>query len=273
LASLAVALVSLMLFVMIEKRQAEPMVDFSVFRIRRFSGALLGSAGMNCSFWPLMIYLPLYVQHGLGYGSLATGLTLLAYTLPTLLVPPLAERLALRYRADAVIPAGLLAIGTGLLLMCWGSRADAASWLTILPGCLLAGTGLGLTNTPVTNTTTGAVPGERACMASSIDLSARMVSLSINIALMGFILINAIESVLRPHLPGGLDGAALRALAEDLSAGKGAGALPAGVAKLALAQGFGAVMLYGGVAACLFAVASWLVFGVGRTGTFRLGKL
>ncbi|MEG1324614.1 MAG: MFS transporter, partial [Janthinobacterium sp.] len=116
-------------------------------------------------------------------------------------------------------------------------------------------------------------PHTRGHNGSSIDISARMVSLSINIALMGFILVDAIQSALRPHLPGGLDGAALRALAEDLSAGKGAVALPAGVAKLALAQGFGAVMLYGGVAACLFAVASWLVFGVGRTGTFRLGKL
>ncbi|MDN2700465.1 MFS transporter [Janthinobacterium sp. SUN100] len=272
LASLAVALAGFAAFAVIERRQAAPMVDFSVFRIRRFSGALLGSAGMNCSFWPFMIYLPLYVQYGLGYSSLDTGLTLLAYTLPTLLVPPLAERLALRYRADAVIPAGLLAIGTGLLLMLWGSRADAASWLTILPGCLLAGTGLGLTNTPVTNTTTAAVPGERAGMASSIDISARMVSLSINIALMGFILVAAIESALRRHVPAGIDGAALRALAEAVSAGKG-GALPAGVAKLALAQGFGAVMLYGGVAACLFAVASWLVFGVGRAGAPRLGRL
>src|SRR5450830_804267 len=265
IASLSLAVFSLALFAVIERRQPEPMIDFSVFRIRRFSGALLGSAGMNCSFWPLMIYLPLYVQHGLGYSSLGTGLTLLAYTLPTLLMPPLAERLALRYRADAVIPAGLLAIGAGFLLMLWGSHADAASWLTILPGCLLAGTGLGLTNTPVTNTTTGAVPGERAGMASSIDISARMVSLSINIALMGFILVEGIQSALRAHLPGTLDAATLRALAEDLSAGKGASALPAGVAKLALAQGFGAVMLYGGVAACLFAVASWLVFGTGRT--------
>jgi hypothetical protein len=28
----------------------------------------------------------------------------------------------------------------------------------MLPGCVLAGIGLGFTNTPVTNTTTGAVP-------------------------------------------------------------------------------------------------------------------
>ncbi|WP_176741230.1 hypothetical protein [Janthinobacterium sp. HH107] len=47
----------------------------------------------------------------------------------------------------------------------------------------------------------------------------------------------------------------------------------AGVAQLVLAQGFGAVMLYGGVAACLFAAASWLVFGAGREGASRAGRL
>lgn len=77
----------------------DPMFDFSVFRIRRFSGALLGSIGMNFSFWPFMIYLPLYFQNGLGYASVATGLSLLAYTLPTLVLPPLAERLIRKARA------------------------------------------------------------------------------------------------------------------------------------------------------------------------------
>ena len=267
LASLALSLLGFTVFVVIERRQPDPMFDFAVLRIRRFSGALLGSAGMNFSFWPFMIYLPLYVQNCLGYSSLGTGLTLLAYTLPTLLVPPLGERLALRYRPDAVIPAGLLAIGLGLLLMLWGSRAADASWLTILPGCLLAGSGLGLTNTPVTNTTTGAVDSDRAGMASGIDISARMISLAINIALMGYLLVEGILAALRARLPAMADDGALRLAAEGLSAGKSGAdlglALPAGVARAALAHGFGAVMLYGGLAACACAAASWLVFGAG----------
>ena len=104
LASLLAAAGGFIIFAAAQRRAVDPLFDFSVFRIRRFSGALLGSMGMNFSFWPLMIYLPLYFQHGLGYASLATGLSLLAYTLPTLILPPLGERLALRYRAEAVIP-------------------------------------------------------------------------------------------------------------------------------------------------------------------------
>ena len=73
--------------------------------------------------------------------------------------------------------------------MKYGSGAAHASWLTMLPGCVLAGIGLGLTNTPVTNTTTGSVPSARAGMASGIDMSARLITLAINIALMGTILV------------------------------------------------------------------------------------
>ena len=39
---------------------------------------------MNLSYWPFMIYLPIWFHAGLGLDSFATGLALLAYTLPTL---------------------------------------------------------------------------------------------------------------------------------------------------------------------------------------------
>lgn len=264
IASLVVALISLVVFAAAQRRNADPMFDFSVLRIRRFSGALLGSAGMNFSFWPFMIYLPLYFQNGLGYASVGTGLALLAYTLPTLVVPPLGERLALRFRPEVVIPAGLFTIGLGFLLMKWGSSVAHASWLTMLPGCLIAGVGLGLTNTPVTNTTTGSVPSERAGMASGIDISARMISLAINIALMGFILVEGILSSLRNQLAGSLDDGKLRLLAEGLSAGhsgvSAGAAISLDVANAAMAQGFGWVMVYGAIAAWVLVVASFWVF-------------
>jgi hypothetical protein len=96
-----------------------------------------------------------FFQGALGYGSVAAGLSLLAYTLFTLVVPPIAERLAHKYQPGIVIPAGMFTIGLGFILMKFGCRVDPANGLTMLSGCLLAGIGLGLTNTTVTNTTTG----------------------------------------------------------------------------------------------------------------------
>lgn len=267
-------------FFFAEKLSARPMFDFSVFRIRKFSGALMGSAGMNFSFWPFMIYLPIYFQIGLGYDSVSAGLALLAYTLPTLLFPPLGERLALRYGSGIAIPVGLFTIGLGFMLMRYGSGAAHPGVLTMLPGCVLAGAGLGLTNTPVTNTTTGAVPAERAGMASGIDMSARMITLAINIALMGAILVSGILFNLKASLPTTLDTTLLGHLAEKIAAGdveavrEGIPALalidPFGSAvHAALIEGFGWVMLYGGAGVWVLAALSFVVSG---SGSRRLEK-
>ncbi|MER9371825.1 MFS transporter [Mesorhizobium sp. M0491] len=259
LAILGISIVSFIAFLIAEKVSQRPMFDFSVFRIRPFSGAIVGSAAMKLSYWPFMIYLPIWFHAGLGYDTVSTGLALLAYTLPTLVLPPLAERFSLRYRPGIIIPAGLVIIGVGFILMKFGSAAAQPDWLTMLPGCLIAGMGLGITNTPVTNTTTGSVSSDRAGMASGIDMSARMVSLAVNIAVMGFILASGVLAHLRHALPD-LDAAQLRLLAEAIAAGNPISGLAGTVAQDALRNGFGWVMLYGGIGVWIMAAISFASF-------------
>lgn len=265
--------ISFIIFVWIEKNNTHPMFDFSVFKIRNFSGAIFGSIGMNFSFWPFIIYLPIYFQGCLGYNVISVGLSLLAYTLPTLIIPPLAERLSARYRPGIVIPLGLFTIGLGFIVMRYGSLAQHPGWFTMLPGSLLAGIGLGLTNTPVTNTTTGSVSSNRAGMASGIDMSARLITLAVNIALMGFILVEGILSYLKTTLAHqALYSLPLRALAEKIASGSFHTLKhdfpqlivldPSGtVVHAALVQGFDWVMLYGGLGVWILSLASFITFG------------
>ncbi len=274
LAILGASAASLAVFYAVETRIAHPMFDFSVFRVRNFSGALLGSVGMNFSFWAFIIYLPIYFQRALGEGPVAAGLSLLAYTLPTLVFPPIGERLALRYQPAFVIPAGLLTIGLGFFLMWAGSRSGHAGALPVLPGCLLAGAGLGLTNTPVTNTTTGSVCAARAGMASGIDMSARMITLAINIALMGFLLVEAVSMRLQAALGAHSADVSWNALASRVAAGDlvppaaapftNAAAMGAAhfeaISRDALIHGFGVLMLYGATAVSVLAVLSFCIF-------------
>ncbi|MDE1169354.1 MAG: MFS transporter [Pseudomonas sp.] len=255
---LSLTLLAFVAFVISQRVNRQPMMDFSVLRIRGFSGALLGSAGMNFSFWPLMIYLPIYVQAGMGLGKGEAGLLLLAYTLPTLFVPPLGERLALKLHPGVVIPAGLLVIGAGLMLMCASIGHAQLLVPGMAAGCLLAGTGLGLTNTPVTNTSTGSVPPTRAGMASGMDMSARMTSLAINIAVMGWILLQGISVGLQQASGGLSDAASLHAAAQAVAAGKQE--VPAAAFHAALDLGFTWVLLYGVASVCLAALASFVVF-------------
>ena len=268
---LGIAALSLIAFVRVELRHPHPMFDFAVFRIREFSGAITGSVGMNFSFWPFMIYLPIYFQSALGYDTVTAGLALLAYTLPTLAMPPLAERWSSRYRPGWIIPLGLFAIGLGFMAMRYGSAMHNASWLTMLPGALIAGCGLGLTNTPVSNTTTGSVPASRTGMASGIDMSARLITLAINIALMGLILVAGIAAHLRGVFGAAIDAGQLRVLAGRIGAGDFSAAqalnLPGdavAISREALVQGFGWVLLYGGIGVWILAALSLTIFAPAR---------
>ncbi|MEN4905282.1 MFS transporter [Rahnella bonaserana] len=253
--------ISAAMFIWIEKRHPHPMFDFSVFRVRAFSGALMGSVGMNFSFWPLMIYLPVYYQSGLGYGSVTTGLALLAYTLPTLLMPPLGEKLTTRFGASRLIPLGLFTIGSGFMLM----HIAVVHHLSLLLGALLAGMALGLTNTPVTNTTTGSVAANRAGMASGIDISARLITLAVNIALMGSLLVAGIAASLKKVMPAAGD---LSSLAERIAGGSVVEGLQSARIAQALTDGFAVILIYGAAGVWILAIMSYLLFNVkGRRKT------
>ncbi|RUU52952.1 MFS transporter, partial [Mesorhizobium sp. M2C.T.Ca.TU.002.02.1.1] len=52
LAFLCLSIASFVAFLIAERVSERPMFDFSVFRIRPFSGAIVGSAAMNISYWP-----------------------------------------------------------------------------------------------------------------------------------------------------------------------------------------------------------------------------
>lgn len=118
----------------------------------------------------------------------------------------------------------------------------------------------GLTNTPVTNTATAALPPERSGMASGMDMSARMISLSINIALMGLILSSSVSGYVLEALPKAPSDAMLGIISDLISAGNLAITENHGVsvalAQEALAHGIGRVTLYGAMSAMILALAS-----------------
>jgi hypothetical protein len=110
-----------------------------------------------------------------------------------------------------------------------------------------------------------------------MDMSARFISLSINIAMMGFILLSGIHSSLRDSFGGQIGAERLRAAAGkiaagDLSALGGQQVLPHGLAasnavRAALAHGFDLLMLYAALGVWLFAALSLAIFNAGGLRT------
>jgi EmrB/QacA subfamily drug resistance transporter len=177
------AAILMALFIVVELRQSQPMLDLSLFRRPAFSGASIVAFCLSGSFFAMFLYLTLYIQDVLGYTPLQAGLRFLPSTLLSFVVAPIAGRLSVRVPVRLLLGSGLLLIGIGLLSM---TVVDAAStWTVLIPGFVLAGTGVGLVNPPLASTAVGVVPVEHSGMASGINSTFRQVGIATGIAGLG----------------------------------------------------------------------------------------
>ncbi len=266
--------VLLVAFVLIERRGRHPMFDLQLFRLPTFTGGLVAAFGLSASIFSLLLYLVLYVQDLLGYTALQTGLRLLVISAGILLTSAIAGRLTSHVPIRLLIGPGLLLVSIGIFLM-RGLHADT-EWTHLIPGFLVAGAGIGLTNPPLASTAVGVVQPQRAGMASGINSTFRQVGIATGIALFGTLFASQTTHVITAKLAavGGLSGQA-DAIASSLRAGQLSGALrslPAQARpKVALAardaftSGMNEILLVGGIIAL---VAALLSFALIRTKDF-----
>jgi EmrB/QacA subfamily drug resistance transporter len=184
-AFLAAAAALLALFLAVERRQARPMLDLTLFRRPAFAGASVVAFAMSGSAFALFLYLTLYLQTVLGYSAFAAGLRFLPTSLLMFAVSPLAGRISVRVPIRLLLGAGLLLTGAGLLAM---SAVHASSgWTVLIPGFVLQGAGVGLINPPLASTAIGVVTPARSGMASGINSTFRQVGVATGIAALGAI--------------------------------------------------------------------------------------
>jgi EmrB/QacA subfamily drug resistance transporter len=170
-------------FVLVEHLQSRPMLDLSLFRCPAFAGANIVALTLSSSFFAMFLYLTLYIQDVLGYSPVQAGLRFLPTTLLTFIVAPVAGKLSVRVPIRLLLGSGLTLIGIGLVAMT-GVNA-ASTWTVLIPGFLLAGSGVGLVNPPLASTAIGVVPAERSGMASGINSTFRQVGIATGIAGLG----------------------------------------------------------------------------------------
>ena len=204
-------------FVAVEHRQVRPMFDLELFRKRTFSGVSIAAFVLSASMFSMFLYITLYVQTILGYGPLETGLRFLPLTVLSFFAAAAAGKLTARLPARAMLGAGLGLVGTGLLLM-RGLDVDS-DWTALLPGFIVGGIGIGVTNPPLANTAIGVVTAARSGMASGINSTFRQVGIATGIAGLGAIFQSQVADRLASALAGTPAGGHIDALARAVSAG------------------------------------------------------
>ncbi len=186
------AVVLLVVFLVAELRQADPMLDLALFRRPAMVGVSLAAFTIAASIFALFLYLTLYIQDDLGYGPLAAGIRFLPITILAFAVAPFAGKLTVRIHARYLLGAGLLFVGAGCLLM--ATTHASSGWTVLLPGFIVAGIGIGTVNPVLASSAISVVPPERSGMASGANNTFRQVGIATGIAGLGTIFQSQIQS-------------------------------------------------------------------------------
>ncbi len=183
---LTTAALLLAIFVTVELRRDQPMLDLRLFNIPTFTGAQIVAFSLHASMFSMFLYITLYMQNVLRYSPLETGVRFLPISVLSFIVAPLAGKLAERFPIRVFLGTGLTLVGVGLLLMSGIDPGDG--WTTLLGGFILGGIGIGCVNPPLATTAIGVVEPRRGGVASGINSTFRQVGTAVGIAGLGAIL-------------------------------------------------------------------------------------
>jgi hypothetical protein len=252
LASLIGAVVLMLVFLAIERRSPNPMLDLSLFRKPAFNGVSAVAFCLSASMFALFLYLTIYIQGVLAYSPLQAGLRFLPLTLISFFVAPISGQLSHRVPVRVLMGIGLAMVGVGLLLM-RGVEVDS-EWTTLLVGFLIAGAGIGLTNPGIAQAAIAVVEPARAGMASGINTTFRQVGIATGVAGLGAVFQSRIDSKFAELLPQAPHG-----LSEAVASGGSVGAArvaPPGIreqvvvdSKIAFVSAFNELLLIGALLA------------------------
>jgi EmrB/QacA subfamily drug resistance transporter len=207
LGAFALAAVAAAVFLAIEARSANPMVELGMFRRREFSGGT--GTMMIWAFGILGIYFftSIYLQDILGFSPTKAGLAFVPMALTVAVFAAVAPRVETWLGAHRTVASGMLLMVVGLVL--FARLGLHAGYDSLLPGFTLFGAGAGLMNVPVTNASMQAVPQTRAGVASALLNASREVAGLLGITVIGAILRTRESAALRAGagpVPAFLDG-------------------------------------------------------------------
>jgi EmrB/QacA subfamily drug resistance transporter len=266
---LAAAFVFLAAFVIVELRQDRPMVEFGLFRRRTFLGAVLAMIGYGASAQVMIFFLPLYLENAYGFEPLPAGIAMIPFALPMVLAPRITHRLATRFSGRSLLAAGLAITVVGNVAF-WLVGRSHLPYGVFLVAMVIAGCGAGLLNGQTVKVLQGAVPEDRAGMASGLASTTRFIGILVSVAALGAILSDvARDRFVAGASKAGLAADAARQAAARVTSGDLAGLLAAAPAAARDALHSIALAAYGAgfasaavVAACIAFIACVLAYGL-----------
>ncbi len=180
---LGAGLVILILFVLVERHVAFPIVDLSLFKNRVFSCATAGLFLFFVAAPPYIMIMPFYLLEGLRLNPAETGLLLAVVSMTTIIIGPISGSVS--DRLGPVWPSTLGAVATAASFF-FMLRFDLQTQIpTIILVLILLGFGVGAFQPPNNTILMGAAEKECLGSASALIATERQVGISLGMALAG----------------------------------------------------------------------------------------
>ncbi|MBC7442319.1 MAG: MFS transporter [Ramlibacter sp.] len=188
----------LALFVLAERRAAEPILPLWVFSRHLLLSTALVSIGVGAVLIGLTSFVPTYLEGARGTSPLVAGLALAALTIGWPISASLSGRLYLRigFRTTALIGIGTVLVGVVALAV----FAATPSVALVAASCFVTGLGLGLVATPSLIAAQSSVEWNERGVVTGANLFSRSIGSAVGVAVFGAVA-NAIFAASGRALP------------------------------------------------------------------------
>ncbi|KRE58233.1 MDR family MFS transporter [Paenibacillus sp. Soil750] len=177
-----VGVIALILFIIVELKQKNPLLELRVFRSGNFTKGIIVQWISQIAMFGTMFLVPLFLQQAHGYSPLKTGLIMLPQALASGLFMPIGGKLSDRFGARPLVIAGMVLTTISALLLS-NISGDSGVGTVMLPLTLL-GAGMGLFMMPLNNHLIQSAPQNLVGRVTSLTNAAQQVMMSFAIAIL-----------------------------------------------------------------------------------------
>jgi EmrB/QacA subfamily drug resistance transporter len=191
----AAAAALLAAFVLWERRQQEPLVRFSIFRLQTLTAANVAGLIMGTAMFSMFLILTLYMQQVLGFSALRTGVGYLAVAGTAVIWANVAAQVVSRIGVKPALIFGMSMLTLGLLYFTQVS-VDGSYWADLFPGFLILGVAIPFAFVPITIAALARTKPEEAGLASGLINTSQQIGGALGIALLSTIAVSTTEDEL-----------------------------------------------------------------------------
>ena len=184
-------------FLFIESRAAEPILPLGLFRIRAFTTTTIASFIIAMAFMGTIVYLPLYLQLGLGIQATNSGLLLLPLMAGLIVSATLSGRYVSRTgKYKSMMLGGAVIQLIGIFLM--SQLGSSAKGEDVIWRLFILGIGLGPSQSLFNMVSQSSAPVHQIGVATSTSMFLRQCGGMIGVSIFGALLLGQIASSLAP---------------------------------------------------------------------------